>query len=160
MRRIADAWFLPLAAILLAAGCWKAAEPMSLQLPNPADHSFSASEVIAPRLSGIPLRVAAALSNAPLIGPLVIGVIKNDNGIYKVRELGAALDVYPMYYALVEPTDAQLKRHEVFAAKAKRLRLGGQAATYTAAYRQGDATPTEVATTVLAAIAAVSPAGS
>ena len=156
MSRAAEAWSLPLAAALLALGCYKAAEPLRLSIPDPASHTFSATEVIAPRLSGIPLQMAAALANAPLIGPLVIGVIKNDNGIHTVRELAAALDVYPMYFPLVEPSDAQFKRHQALAAKARGLRLAGSAAAaFTAAYKQGRATPVDVATAVKAAIVAV-----
>jgi len=134
---------------------FKAAEPPITRLPDPFEQAFVWEEVVAPKLSGPALKAAALLVSLPIVGPLLVGVLKNDNGVAHVRSLAAALDVTPLYYPLVEPNDSELEQHlRMAASDASRPPLGGRVAALTAAYASRRTTPTHVAAATVAAVEA------
>jgi len=85
-------------------------EPLIRALPDPFDTAFDLQPVRAPILSGMPLSLFAAAVHLPVIGPMIIGYLMNDNGFSAVRDWAAAIDDEPIYTPYVPPTATQLKQ--------------------------------------------------
>ncbi|KAF0699855.1 Aste57867_9631 [Aphanomyces stellatus] len=113
--------------------------------------------LVVPVLTGAPLRLLARVSGLPVLGPLVMKMLKRDNYIARVRELAATLDDPPLYYPLHFPTTDERQRH---AAQSNDLTYHRDTLAfkrysiqdYIDAYTNGQVTPLQVAKAVVAAI--------
>ena len=73
-----------------AAGLVHAAkEPQIVETPDPADRSVDLEPVVAPKLSGVGLWAIARAVRTPILGSVVVGVLKNLNGVHRVPGSGA-----------------------------------------------------------------------
>lgn len=100
---------LALALAVVAALLYQSAEPSITTLPDVSLRVYDVEPVVAPRLGGVLLVAVAKLVRLPLIGPIVVGVLKNDNGVQRVREFAAAIDDDPTEPVVTLPRPEQLE---------------------------------------------------
>ncbi|KAF0689418.1 Aste57867_19124 [Aphanomyces stellatus] len=132
-----------------------------------ASTALDLESLAVPVLTGAPLRIFASITGLPLVGPLLLKVIRRDNRFVRVRELAATLDDPPMYYPLHYPQGAEYTRHlnrtnDLTPPNPPKSSVRGNYETdlfkrhgirdYTDAYKSGQVTPLQVAHAVLAAI--------
>lgn len=75
-------------------------------LPDLNDHTCDLEDAVAPRLAGTPLFLFATILQLPVIGPLIIRQLMNENGFPDVRRFAAKLKgVMPIHYPVVEVSE-------------------------------------------------------
>ncbi|KDO34557.1 hypothetical protein SPRG_00620 [Saprolegnia parasitica CBS 223.65] len=121
--------------------------------------------IVSPRLSGVGIRLFAQLTRVPVIGRLVLQVLRADNDVIAVREFASTVTDSPMYYpvhvlgaderAAHDAKAAGFDVHDLtFAPIGENLAFQRWTIQdYTDKYKAGAVTPLQVAKAVLAAIA-------
>ncbi|KAF0696861.1 hypothetical protein As57867_012371, partial [Aphanomyces stellatus] len=167
--RFDDASSLLLLATAIAAitvACMQAPPDKTQASPPPPVMDLKAIQ--APRLTGMPLRLFAKLTQMPIIGSAILRQIKQDNDFLHVRHFAATLtDLMPLYLPIQTPSAETVQKHthlaqanlvNTVAAMSIERKEGAfhrwTIKDFTDRYIAGTATPLQVISAVLEAIEA------
>lgn len=143
-------------------------------VPNLGDPTYDIHRLNTPRVDGLALRALSAVAATPIVGPLIMRHLLNDNHIELVRELAMqvleerkaspTLLFHPIarlsttefdfhkQAAFMQPTSTALKKGLGRTVRRAGSERYSTVQDYATAFRDGTSTPTEVAHSVLAGI--------